>query len=285
MITGSTVRKLLTFSLASAISGISSPAISGEHADARLILHIAPGVEYTSSYSDYAGLSDLRDPADAVVSVPIPVIDPDLGYLTSDKADVWYVLACFQESPGPVNLCGIGFGFGDFDDGNIEFLKYSSCFEEGLEIKSSGWPGSNEGTTLAATSYCKYAEISEIYWFASYVYGEVLIPLAPNQHSLSSEYVNLGNSSHEEVSVVTDYIYDEAHLGKLGFGVPGYNPFSTAPATGACCSGSYCEIITFEDCTSSFGDYKGDHTDCFPDPCNEVFKVHWGELKKKFDYY
>ena len=74
----------------------------------------------------------------------------------------------------------------------------------------------------------KYSEISEVYWFASYIYGEVKIPLGSSP-TYSHQYVHIGNS---EAPSVTDYIEDETMLGEIGFGITGHSPFQPAPAEG-----------------------------------------------------
>jgi hypothetical protein len=265
--------------------GLPSIAIAGDHANAKLIFHLPPDLQYTRPNSGFIGDSDLRNPDDAVTNASIPVVGED-GYIAYLHARVWFVLACFRDSPGPVDVGGYKFGFGDYDAAQIEIIEYSHCFSEGIEIPTSGWPGPNEGVSVVETchpSCAKHTEIAELYWFASYAYGPVQIPLArcPVDND-RFDYPGIGTS---ELPSLEDFIYNEEDLGIIGFGMEGYNPFSPTAATGACCDGSYCDIVTLEDCDNAVGTYQGDRSDCFPNPCEAALEATWGELKDKFDYY
>lgn len=141
----------------------------GPHAYGFLIAHINPSIEYSFSVS-YEGQSGLEDYEQAVTDAEI----------SSDKAQVWFVLACFAHSPGPVDLVGISFGLESFNVQAIEFMDYGPCNDGFLALPSDGWPGPNEGTALLFRPARK-TELVEIYWFASYIYAPVSIELGPNR--------------------------------------------------------------------------------------------------------
>lgn len=256
-----------------ALGGGSAPA--GPHANGVLIAHLNPDIEYTSTVPCYAGESALRDCRDAITEGPV----------VPDRAVVWFVLASFDRSPGPVNLAGVDFGFGSFDVRKISFVDYGSCFvdygscsDRFLEIPTDRWPGPREGTSLAVTADQGYREdLTEIYWFASYIYEPVAIELT-TRPDLESE---LQGFASKEIPPIMDEISD---FGRIGFGEPGYNPCGSGPLSGACCIWGECRITGRDACESQGGIYQGDNTDCFPDPCeHSAIETTWGLLKKMYD--
>lgn len=252
--------------------GPAALAQDGPHANAYLVPHVALDIEYTASINDYSGMSNVRSCDE--ISVSAPVSDP--GELTPV---VWYVLAVFEDSPGPVEMHGITFGIGDYDAASFEIYRYGECFfNHSLELSSPGWPGPNTGTALVGTDqYLSRDTIAEVYWFASYVYGEVEVPLDVNPVQ------DVGEIGNADEPPTMDRIYAE-NYGRLGFGRLGYNPCEPLPATGACCFAEECEIVTLDDCAAGNGDYMGDNTTCFPiNPCEPAQATSWGNLKRLYN--
>lgn len=248
-----------------------SLAQAGQHENAVLVPHLALNVEYTSSISDYSGYSGVRDVDD--ISVSGPVSDPE-----DLRPVVWYVLGVFTNSPGPVDVWGVQFGLGDYDTAAMDFVKWDDCFlTNSLQLPTSGWPGPNEGIAIAGlVEGLADDEIVEVYWFASYVYGEVGIPLGSDPRS---DVVGFGCAP--PTSVIDGV--ESYNLGILGFGVSGYNPLDPVPQEGACCLADQCEIQTLDDCVALEGEYQGDNTSCFPmNPCEPAKETSWGNLKRLF---
>lgn len=186
------------------LSNIATATIEpeGPHAFGVLLTHLNPALEYTSSSTSYAGQSDLDDCAGAITQ----------GRVLPDTAQVWFVIASLENSPGPVDLGGVEFGFGDFDSSRVSFVGWGACPGGSLEISTASWPGPGAGTALVFGS-CHY-EMVELYWFACYVYAPLSIPLGPNPATGSASFL-AGES----------YLTDEvADFGVLGFGEPGYSP-------------------------------------------------------------
>ncbi len=247
-------------------------AQDGPHANAYLVPHVALDIEYTTSIDDYSGMSNLRSCDEISVSAPVP----DAGDLTPV---VWYVLAVFEDSPGPIEMYGIAFGLGDYDATNFEIYRSGDCFfNHTLELSTPGWPGPNTGTAVVGTDqYLTRDPITEIYWFASYVYGEAEIPLDINPQ------VGVGEIGTGDTPPVMDEIYTE-NYGRLAFGRQGYNPCEPIPAAGACCFAEQCEVVTLEDCVAGGGEYMGDNTTCFPiNPCEPAQATSWGHLKQLYN--
>lgn len=246
-----------------------APASAGPHAYGVLLTHLNSDLEYTTSTISYAGLSGLDDCRDAVCE----------GSVIPDRAQVWFVIASFDDSPGPVDLGGVEFGFGNFNSSRISFAGYGACNDGDLELPTSRWPGPREGTSVAwATSPPRRSPV-EVYWFATYVYDEVAIELSVRPET---EVAQFATSGDDGAGAELDDVVD---LGTLGFGAPGYNPCAASgPATGACCVWGMCRIAQRDDCESQGGIYRGDNTDCFPDPCDHGgVETTWGLLKKMYE--
>jgi hypothetical protein len=247
---------------------LGGPAQAGPHANGALIFHLNPDLEYTVSSQGYEGQSGLRDCREAVTE----------GEVTSERAQIWFVLASFARSPGPVDLAGVEFGFGNYDAGRISFVGYRVCVDRVgdnfLEIPTDGWPGPRQGTSVAYLPPRRTDPV-ELYWFATYVYGPVSIELGLRPET------DMAWFSDPSVPQQTD---EAADFGILGFGQPGYNPCAQGPATGACCVRGECRMVTRSECESLGGSYRGDQRDCFPNPCSgTVIETTWSMLKKMYD--
>ncbi len=247
------------------VAGLLAPAGAGPHANGKLVPHIDATIEYTTSVSSYEGQCDIRDCEDAVTE----------GQVNSEKAQVWFVLACFADSPGPVDLAGIEFGLGSFDPSKINFVAYGAT-DPLLELPTSGWPGPNEGIAIAwGTDKARTSRVAEVYWFASYVYGPVAVELSVDP---TYDIAQFGDSN---LPPQMDDIFD---FGIAGFGQPGYNPCAPpGPQTGACCVWGECRLVSRDECEAQGGSYRGDNTVCFPSPCGDAIETSWGALKRLYD--
>ncbi|MFH1144558.1 MAG: hypothetical protein V1774_08460 [Candidatus Eisenbacteria bacterium] len=245
---------------------------AGPHDGGILIPHVNPSISYTSAVTDYSGQSNLSECGSAVVQ----------GQVDSEKAQVWYVTACFADPPGRVSLAGFSFGLGSFDDGRMSFVSWGDCLGYGagcdiLEIPSAGWPGANTGVSVALVEAGPGAsgEVVELYWFASYVYSAVTVPIGLNPMTDRAGF--LDSSTPQEYDEVADF-------GSMGFGQPGYNPSGTpSEPEGACCLWGLCDVLSLEDCEDQGGEYRGDFTVCFPDPCPQPIETSWGQLKQMYE--
>lgn len=240
-------------------------ASAGPHEYGVLLTHLNPTLEYSAGGGSamYEGLSGLRDCEDAITE----------GQVMPEQAQIWYVLASFHNSPGPINLGLVDFGFGDYDSRKMAFLDSGACNDGFLLMPTSGWPGPNEGIGVLYQTG-RRTTIVEVYWFASYVYAPVSIPLDEDPATAGRD--DTGFVDCRDVSPVADPIWD---FGVMGFGEEGYNPCSTAPANGACCVGDECQIVDRTQCEMLGGSYRGDNTTCFPNPCKSI-TTSWGKLKE-----
>ncbi len=265
--------QLLPAALLCCGSFIASPALAGPQEYAVLIPHLQTSLEYTSSVTSYAGQSDLDDCGQAVVQ----------GRVDGEKAQVWFVLVSFAESPGPVALIGAEFGFGDFNAGKVSFVGWGQCLPASMEIPSSpGWPGPGEGvaTVINLSQADPEADtLEELYWFATYVYSPVTIPLSVNPDTQAANVI--APDPDPEIYIVQDRIET---FGSIGFGQAGENPCaSPAHPTGGCCLWGACEVLREEDCDEQGGHYLGDFSACFPNPCPAPIETSWGSLKKMYE--
>ena len=253
-------------------------AQDGPHADAYMVPHIALNIEYSTSISDYAGLSNVRGCEDIAVSAPVP----DQENLVPV---IWYVLALFEDSPGPVDVCGLAFGLDNYDSASFEIFKWGSCFPtDHLELFTSGWPGPNEGVAVVNSEVGgRLARdlVVELYWFVSYVYAEVEVGIGDHPNSIAVPGgVEIGDCT---VPSTIDAV-EEYNRGRMGFGREGRNPCVSLPATGACCVAEECVILSLPDCDSAGGSYIGDNTTCFPiNPCEPPQATSWGNLKRLYN--
>ena len=252
---------------------LSNSAQAGQHENGVLVPHVAPSIEYSYG-TEYALLSDLRNCEDAIPSGPT----------SPDQALVWFLIAGLEKCPGPIELAGAQFGFRDFDCSRISFAEWGPSHTElgCLEIPGENWPGPNSGTAITINPQLTES-IVEIYWFATYVYGEVSIELGPDPFygDPAGQFATNGNTSGQSIA---DEIVE---FGIVGFGTDGWNPCVSVPLDGACCIGESCEDgLTRSECRDEGGTYQGDNTDCFPrNPCEEnSLPTTWGKLKRIYRY-
>jgi gingipain R len=108
---------------------------------------------------------------------------------------VWYVLSAWAESK---EWRGVQFGLGTYDADDFAITQYGPCFpSQGMVLPTSGWPGPDEGIALTAMDTTWVGNFQPVYWFAGYVYGEGLIPLAEDPASAFVGWANIENTEFE----------------------------------------------------------------------------------------
>ncbi len=247
----------------------------GPHANAVLIPHLQPGIEYSAG-EIYSGQSTLRRCADAIVSGPY-----DSG--EEVEARVFYLILSVENCPGPRGFGGIEFGFEQYDQSAIEITShgyYCPPRAEILVIPTAGWPGPNEGVAITyggdQRDRIRTETILELAWFAAYVYGAETLPLGIMPSSRVAQIVDGSNPPNIDE-------LEEWQLGVLAFGQAGYNPCAPPNVRGACCLAGRCQEIYRGDCELQGGVFQGENTDCFPNPCLPPKPTTWGRVKKMYE--
>lgn len=147
--------------------------------DGVLILHGAPGIEWTNYCEMWPGYQGIASCGEQVNRADF---EPGQDYLFL----ILHVIAAWTE---PKEFCQVEFGLGDFDA--LNYVMWGSfteaCFEgSGTVTPTAGWPGPNEGITLTATDVPWSGELAHVYVMAVYAYGypepppPCVIPLAPH---------------------------------------------------------------------------------------------------------
>jgi hypothetical protein len=156
---------------------------------------------------------------------------------------VWFVCAGFE---GASMWCGAEFGI-TYTPYSWIPLEYDVCAPGGfLTIPTPGWPGPNEGISIATTDTPWSGTFEEVYWFGGYGYYGGTWCLYDNPGSPGT--VGFSNCSQVE--------FPAECFGCIGFG-PGNFGFDCCPAppppTGACCypDGS-CLVQEPQDCTGVY---------------------------------
>jgi hypothetical protein len=168
-------------------------------------------------------------------------------------------------------LGGASFGFGDYDGSKLQFVAYGASNDGNLEVTTGRWPGPESGTAILFTQGREpRTTVVELYWFASYAYGAVVVPLTNQPDNPGGQFTAYDSADE-------DFADD---FGAMGFGTPGINPCGGPGVQGACCTFSDCTILTREECEGEEGIYQGDNTDCFPNPCGKAIETTWGTLKR-----
>ncbi len=261
--------------------------------DGVLIAHHVPGYVFGSNpcteYGSYA-------------------ID-DLGQVVNQLSgglDVWWVLAAWESQAK--TWCGAEFGFGSFDPLPFVFLASAACFPSGgLEIRTPGWPGPNEGTAFVTTGDPWHGNFVPIYWFRGYTYdythGATVIPIDVDPSTGFCGFCNC-------TTPPTEFYVRPDQRGGMGVNLPGVTPtfpappqpwaccFTTIPycrmleehacllmggmwlgpphtcgsrddctGPGACCRNGVCEIMFETNCLLVGGTFQGEDTLCEPNPC------------------
>ncbi len=141
-------------------SGSVPPALAGANEGGILTVHRDPRS---------CGSLVLPSSCDSLVSQA-----DSLGVLTR-----WYVVAAFPGSSA--GLRGVAFGLGSYSTTNLVFTDWGPCPHgcSPLEISTSGWPGPNTGTSVVWQS-CISGQLTPVYWFETYAYGDDVVQLTAN---------------------------------------------------------------------------------------------------------
>ncbi len=227
----------------------------------------------------------------------------------SGGPDVWYVLAAWEYEAKTWG--GTEFGFGAFDPAPFVFYESGACFPAaGLEIRTPGWPGPNEGTAVATTGDPWQGNWTPVYWFGGYTYGQgygaTIIPIDIDPPTGFCGFLNCmipprpfvvspekrGGMGVHMPGIVPAFSeswacclcnpcgacamltqHECAHAPGIWMG-PGYTcePVNPCPPCypGACCIGGLCVVILAENCRLLGGTFQGIMTACEPNPCPAV---------------
>jgi hypothetical protein len=186
---------------------------------------------FTNTIQDYCGMSALDSCSAAVTSV---AWDPG-------KKIVFHAIAAFPPESSP-RLKALSFGI-DFDSTKFVMAARGTCAD--FEIPGNRWPALGTGTSQSWTTGTQTGLLTEIYWFAGYVYSEedaedstsvALIP-HPQQHG-----VFVDDAFPSEVDTIAAY-------GRLGFGMSGHSACPLSPGGDDTGSGDSSEIEGFGDPT------------------------------------
>lgn len=260
-------KKYLGLLLAFALAVI---ACSAEEWDLRggvFIAHYVPELAYTSdpptggwcaAYDTYA----IQSAAEQVNRIDIP----------SDFLPVsWYVLAAWTEDK---EICGIEFGFGDYDERLFDFIEYQPCYQggEGLEIPMQGWPGPETGTAFVQSAVCSpwTGNFIPVYYFGGYAYsaygpGVIPIDVDPNYAHPPNYFAGFANCATPPEAFAVEC------MGALGVNADGDAciPEPQAPRA-VCCIFYDCEVLTEEECTDLGGEWFEYLMECIPNPCDPL---------------
>jgi len=169
----------LTLALACMVCLVTSLAVADDAdnvmTDGVLIAHHPPGLQFSSDTDWYAAYYEAAQVTDCMQQNPRIDQDGVRGQLA-----IWYVLAAFGDS---TSWTAAEFGLGTFDPSAFRFEAWGPCYPEtgsGLQMTTEGWPGPNEGATIATTRTPWTGAIAPIYYFAGYAYHQALIPLSVN---------------------------------------------------------------------------------------------------------
>ena len=216
---------------------VSVTASAGPNAGGTLVISVSEGLIYSAD-TDYCGLAEATSCANVDSEAP------------AGSTMVAHVMAAF---PGSSRLAGASFGL-SYDTEQLSILDSGNCSD--LELPEPAWPDSGSGVALTFST-ARTEPFVELYWFAIQAGPEpALFELMPHP---TQGAIFVDDSEPAEVDTV-------AHLGSLGFGIPG--TASCPIVQGACCfpSGD-CQIMAMEDCSFEGGVYQGDATSCEPNPC------------------
>ncbi|MEZ4648472.1 MAG: hypothetical protein R3E97_06705 [Candidatus Eisenbacteria bacterium] len=218
------------------------PADAGPHRDGRLVLHVVPDLSTTRDGED----RDLRSCESAVTSLP-----------GDESPVVIFVLAAFPDWVSP-SMAGVLFGISY----TTEVAAYGKGPDVVFELPTTDWPSSGSGTALTFDDGSPVDDrLSTVYWFLAYAYQGTTFEIIENPAQGGPSFAD--NSVPSELD---DVRRDDR--GKIGFGVPGYNPCLANVPTGACCyETGVCVINAEVACEDDDGVYLGDDEACDPYAC------------------
>jgi hypothetical protein len=282
-----------------ALTCMGSAALAGPNAGGTLIAALSVGTVYCTDTGNYCGSSTTTDCNGAVTSH------------TGGTPAVINVIAAF---PGPARLAGLTFGIAY--SAGVVLIEWGACGD--FELPDGAWPASGTGTAVTWSS-AQTAQLIEAYWIAAYNYYGGCETLALGPHptqggNFADDDVpsNIdpidgyglfgfncpgsgpcpsgeqpGACCHADGSCEDLFAADCQQSGDtfLGEGTSclvngGDCP---QPATGACCIGTDCIILTEDECTAAGGSYQGDDVPC-PADCGgtPVIESTWGVIKNSY---
>ena len=160
------------------------------------------------------------------------------------------------------------------------YLESGACVPNSLEITTSGWPGPNEGTTIAGNGDIWTGNYIPIYYFIGYAYSEGIIRIGINPQTEESRFGNCN-----EPSISWD-IEEHGVMGIFTFGAyscPDDDPTSSGPR--ACCVDDVCFRVEIEECIELGGEFLVEIESCDPNPCEQHSPItypSWGLLKSLY---
>ncbi|MEZ4651949.1 MAG: hypothetical protein R3E97_24745, partial [Candidatus Eisenbacteria bacterium] len=181
------------------VATLAAQSHAGPNEGGTLILHASTTVTYTTTTSDYCGMSTLAS--------------CDLANTTVNGHDtaVIYVFAAFDSSAAP-RLSGVAFG-AEYDESRIAILDYGSCGD--FELPDPDWPETGTGTSVTWNS-AQESHLHECYWFATHA----LPGGSTTQFTLVAHPTQDGVFADDAVPSRLDPILG---FGTVGFGTPGLN--------------------------------------------------------------
>ena len=216
----------------------------GPNAGGTLIFHSNPGVVYTADQDDYCG--SMLDACENAIS------ETPEHYETA----VIHLLAAFPDQSNP-RLAGVTFGIAYADC--VVLQAWGNCGD--FELSNAEWPASGEGTAVT-WSAAQTTQLTDIYWFAAYVYSVESATLDIISHPQGGTLF-----ADDDVPSNLDPVAD---FGSFGFGMDGYLPCPLGSEPGGCCfADGSCNVLSREDCAGQGGEYVGDGTVCDPNPCSQ----------------
>ena len=179
----------------------------------------------------------------------------------------WFVLAAWTEEK---IWCGAEFGLGDFNPSLFHFDAWYVCYPSGggLEIPSSGWPGPQEGIAMVVAGPPWQGDYVPLLAFTGYAYGNYGTGIIPLASDPMTGFVGFANCDYPPQA----YNVEGARLGGMGINIDGIwvEPLPYAPPVGACCIFYDCSMMTQAECLALGGQYMGDGTYCWRNPCLPV---------------
>ena len=233
--------------------------LAGPNAGGTLIVSLCEGICYTDTdQSDYCGVSSITRCEDGIV------------HAEQDETFLWSIYAAFPDGSAP-RLAGVSLGV-DYDSESTIVLGWDMCGD--FQLTDQDWPAPGSGTAVTFID-AREDHLTELYWFAGYNYSfyaqDTSFDLIPHPSQGA-------NFASDDVPSILDPV---AELGSMGWGaVDGYLPCPTPLATGACCIGGDCIVLSEPECALQNGMYLADGVPCDPNPCVvPVVSKSWGQVK------
>lgn len=182
---------------------------------------------------------------------------------TSYLSVSWYILAAWNEAK---EVCGIEFGFGDYDERIFGFQEYAPCYppESGLALTTPGWPGPNEGISSVTVGRPWGGNYIPVMWFGGYAYGYHGAGVIELDIDPPTQFAGFSNCTDPPIP----FEVPPERRGGLGINMDGIYVEPLAVPLYVCCLPDYsCDIRTYDDCLASGGALHPELTSCDPNPC------------------